>query len=443
MLDDSKLLHEFVEPMTPLSGTRCVRFTGKVTTAPDDTTSCNFHETSDGQVVHPRDGVQRWTAGGRRIYSHVQHMHRWLDVNVGSYLRTQAHWQSEVYPRRFLYAYGMRGSGRLTLLADYCCRNRVNLLVAWISQHSKDMLFSIYEKAASMEPCVLYINNATSIFSTPAHTNELIAAHSKCIDSLATNVWTVLAGSFAPKMLKVYQQGPHPIYTMLIEPYGDVVYVPCVSNISEAAHVAVDFIREITQYEDIVPRDYVHTTWGPVIDHMARAFLFHTMQEMRRFVRNIVAEHNSECAYKGEAIHMPSAKTFSDALQKVVRVENGGQYHFKLFTRNSYQAHAHQLEAWHAFANPGQQETPLLQLDSSQRVDLYPSAGRDYVPASISSPVRDPSPALPMLPQCAPTHRTTKRQRDATTSTHHAPLSTKSLPPPPAPSSVLDFFDDF
>lgn len=424
-----KLLDDLVEQVAP---PRCVTFTGRISDTPDDMTALMFHNTTDAQVVHPRDGVQKWTAGERRIYSHLSSMKQWLDANVKAYMRTSTYWQPEIYPRRILYAYGMRGSGRLTLLTDFCAQNRVNLLVAWISVHTKDMLFSVYEKAATMTPCIVYINNATSIFSTPAYTNELIAAHTKCIDSLATNVWTVLAGSFAPKQLRISQQGPHPIHAMLLEPYGDTVHVPCISDLGEASQIAVEFVRDIAQSSDIIPRDYARTSWGSVVDHLARAFIFHTMQEMRRFVRGVFARHNTRCAINDEPISLPTSSTFNEALQQLVRTETCGQLHYKLFERNSYQAHARQLEAWCAYTNPGEPE-PTLQSTNT------PAPTYEYVPSalmSIASPARETE--LPLLPRCAPDRRVTKRQREIVRSDSNL-FSLKPLTP--LVSDPMSLFD--
>lgn len=432
----AKLLHDFIEPATPTPVSRRVTFTGRVTDVPDDTATFMYRETEDTWVVHPRDGVQRWKAGERRIYSHLRDMQQWLEVNIAAYMNTAQHWQPEVYPRRFLYAHGMRGSGRLTLLADFCCKHRINLLVVRRNENTKDALFAVYEKAAQMEPCVVYINNATSILGSSTFTNELIAAYAKGVYALSMNVWTVLAGSFAPKSLLVHtQQSAHPIFSKLLEPSGDIVHVPCVSDIDETSRMAIDFLREVAQDDTIVPSDYRHTPWSGVVDHMARAFIFHTGQEMRRFIRDIFSRHNSRCASSGESISLPSPGVFDAVLRRLVRVESCGQIHYKLFSRNSYQDHARQLEGWQAYlAIAGTEEPPAL-----FQYTYTPSIDREYEPVSVSSPAR---PAESLLPQCAPTKRTTKRAREATRPPDT--ISEKPLPTlPQRPMDVMSFFDDF
>lgn len=442
-LDGEKLLREFVDPPTPIPGTRRVTFAGRVTDTPDDTLSFMYAEDRDGTVVHPRDGVQRWTAGERRIYSHLHKMQQWLHANVAAYMRTADHWQPEVYPRRLLYAHGMRGSGRLMLLADFCCKHGVNLLVVRRSTHTKDMFFDIYKKAVQMRPCVVYINSATTIFNTPAYTTEFIEAHSRHVDSLALNVWTVLTGSFAPKSLLCGRHSAHPIYTLLLESSGDIVNVPCVATLEDATAMAVEFVRDVARNPDIVPRDYRSTAWVGVIDHMARAFLFYTPQEARRFVRDVFAKHNEGCAVQGVPICEPPAAVFSVRLQQLPRIESGGQVHYKLNSRNSYDDYLRQLETWGSYAELVG-DRPPVQYTYTPSVEQ-----RDYEPVSFSSPTRTettkPVPELPLLPQCAPDRRTTKRQREAPQLRDEPslkPLPVRAAAPAKTKKS-RNFFDDF
>ncbi len=453
-LDGAQLLDKFVDPPTPMPGTRRVTFTGRVTDAPDDTMSYMYAETRDGSVVHPRDGVQRWTAGERRIYAHLHKMQEWLHANVAAYLRTADNWQPEVFPRRLLYAHGMRGSGRLMLLADFCCQHGVNLLVVRRSTHTKDMFFDVYKKAVAMAPCVVYINSATTVFNNPAYTTEFIEAHSRHITSLALNVWTVLTGSFAPKQLLCGRHGAHPIYSLLLETGGDIVNVPCIAALEDATSMAIEFIRDIACNADIVPRDYRSTAWAGVVDHLARAFLFYTPQEARRFVRDVFARHNESCAMQRLPMCEPSAAVFSARLQQLPRVESGGQNHYKMNSRNSYEDYLRHLETWASYAELVG-EKPALQYSYTPSVERQQLRDSDLV--CISSPTRSdapkekplpqlqyvaaqtPLPPLPqceaepetsLLPQCAPTRRTTKRQREAPRPRDE--LSLKPLPTPAA-----------
>lgn len=437
MLDSDKLLHDLVEPETPKPTSRRISFTGRVSDVQDDTISLMYADEQQKQVTHPRDGVQRWQAGERTIYSHLREMQQWLNVNVGAYLRTIDDWQPEVYPHRMLYAHGMRGSGRLMLVADYCCANKINLLVAWRSTHAKDAFFAIYEKAAQMTPCVVYINNATNIFGTPAYTNEFIEAQNKCTKSLAQNVWTVLAGSYQPKGLLISSRhSAHPIYTKLLEPNGDIVNVPCLGTLPDATAIALDFVRDVARNPDIVPRDYRSSEWVTVIDHLARAFLFHTTIEMRRFVRSIFAEHNKRCAAQGAPLHEPTAVVFTAALQRLVRVETGGQIHYKLGVRNAYEDFLQQGEIWRSY-------TELIGSEPSIQCAYTPSILETHgSPSSISSPTR----TIELLPQCAPDRRTTKRQREAAQSRDQTPSTKPLLTPkkePLSPPTARSFFDNF
>ncbi|MFY7869828.1 MAG: hypothetical protein ACOVQN_10020, partial [Exiguobacterium sp.] len=135
--------------------------------------------------------------------------------------------------------------------------------------------------------------------------------------SSAMNIWVVLAGSFSPKKLVLHgQQSSHPIYKM-IERRGGVVHVPCISDVKKSARVAIDFLRELTQNSESIPRDYHRTSWEPVIDHMARAFLFHTMQEIRDYMSRIISNYNIDCARGKGPFCTPPPSVFLSALDQL------------------------------------------------------------------------------------------------------------------------------
>lgn len=369
----------------------------------------SYSDSATDLVTHPRDLSKSWQAGSRRTYSHVSELKRWLDGNIAAFTETHKFWQTEVTPRRLLYAYGTRGNGRLTYIADFCCRHRINLLFVRHSMHPKDMFFNVYEQAKKMEPCIVYINNATRVFSDSAYTNEFLAAYASTLTSSAANVWTVLSGSYPPKMLLVHsKRGAHPIYSIL-EHSGDVVHVPCISDIDEAGRVAVDFLRELTNDADYAASD----TRLPLISHMARAFLFHTMSEIRIFLRNIIARYNAQCALTRTMIKSPPLSIFDTALESLPNSESGGQHYRKLFSRDAYTDYAEQRTAWQSYSNL-----------------IAPVQEYCYEPSSISSPTREYDPTE-VTPRSAPQTRPAKR-------VHAEEYSTKPLPEPKR--SAVSFF---
>lgn len=425
----SKALDEFVIPATPIHSAPVRRLTisGRVTENPDDTVVQMYAEkrSEERMVTHPRDLAKSWKPGTKKYYVQLRTMRNWLDANVRAYLNTSRFWQAEIFPQRLLYAYGLRGNGRLTCLTDFCCEQGINLLFVRHSFHPKDMFFSIFEKAKQMEPCIIYVNSATSIFSNPSYTSEFMAAYSSVIVSSAMNIWVVLAGSFSPKKLVLHgQHSSHPIYKM-IERRGSVVHVPCINDVKKSARVAIDFLRELTQHSESIPRDYRRTPWEPVVDHMARAFLFHTMQEIRDYMSHIISNYNIECARGRGPFCMPPPSVFITALDRLPTTETSGQYHRKLFTRLAYEEHLAQTKVWDAFvlmtgASPCTYTyTPSCDIDHD-KTSLY----------SLGSPSRDYEP-LPIIPLSAPAHRTSKRQREGPR--HQEIQSDKPLSMPPAP----------
>jgi hypothetical protein len=310
-------------------------------------------------------------------------------------------------------------------MADFCCYNRINLLFVRHTAHPKDLFFQVYEQAKKMEPCVVYISNATRLFNDSMYTKEFIAAYTSVITSATMNVWTVLSGSYPPKMLLLHSKhSAHPVYNLL-EQNGDVVHVPCVNDIEEASRVAVEFLRELTEDRDYIPSDYrSHFALLELINHMARAFLFHTMSEIRAFLRDIISKHNIECVLSKSRIRTPPHSIFTAALARLPTAESCGQHYRKLYTRDVYAEHNDQTIAWSAFM---ELTAPPIECNYT------PSIDSDYVPASISSPSREYDPTE-VLPRSAPVHRPAKRERDpARTYQSHKPL--------PAPKrSALSYF---
>lgn len=422
--DIDKLLSDYVTPATPKHAAplRHVTITGRVSDQQNDMSPHMYSDSVSDTVTHPRDLSKSWQAGSRRTFSHVRDMQRWLDSNVGAYTKTHQHWQEEVMPRRILYAYGTRGNGRLTCLADFCCRNRINLLFVRHSTHPKDMFFNVYEQAKKMQPCIVYINNATRVFSDAGHTKEFVAAYSSVLTSSAMNIWTVLSGSYPPKMLLLHSKhSAHPIYT-LIEHSGDIVHVPCISDIDEAARVAVEFLRELTADREYATGD---AAWSTLINHMARAFLFHTMYEIRIFLRDIIAKHNMQCALTRSTIRSPPMSIFDAALQRLPLVDSCNQQYRKLYSRDVYADHNDQLTSWRSYVD----------LTAPVQYEYTPSVEQFYEPASISSPSREYDPAE-VIPRSAP-ERPAKRQREHSR-TYTSELSRKPLPSPKR--SAVSFF---
>ena len=422
----SKTIDDFVIPVTPIHGAPVRRLTisGRVNENPDDMVVQMYAEkrTEDRLATHPRDLAITWTPGSKKYFIQLRAMRNWLDANVRSYLNTSRFWQTEIFPQRILYAYGLRGNGRLTYLTDFCCDQGVNLLFVRHSFHSKDMFFSMFEKAKQMEPCVIYVNSATSIFANPAYTSEFMAAYSSVVTSSAMNIWIVLAGSFSPKKLVLHgQQSSHPIYK-IIERRGTVIHVPCISDVQKSTRVAVDFLRELLQNPESLSRDYHRTSWEPVIDNMARAFLFHTMQEIRDYISHIICRYNIECARGKGPFCTPPPSVFINALEQLPTTESSGQHYRKLFTRLAYEEHVAQTKNWDSFTlmtgpPPTYTYTPSIVSDFSAP-SLY----------SLGSPSRDYDPTT-VVPRDLPIQRTSKRQRDAPC--HHETRSEKPLELPP------------
>lgn len=419
----AKLLNEYTMPVTPKHTLplRHVTITGRVSDQQNEILPHMYSDADTDIVTHPRDLSKSWQAGSRRIFGHVRDMKQWLEANVGAYTKTHQHWQQEVMPRRILYAYGTRGNGRLTYLADFCCLNRINLLFVRHSTHPKDMFFNVYEQAKKMEPCIVYINNATRVFSDANHTKEFLAAYSSMLTSSAMNVWTVLSGSYPPKMLLVHSKhSAHPIYN-LIEHNGDVVHVPCISDIDEAARVAVEFLRELTN--DTHYASTSDSSWAALISHMARAFIFHTMYEIRVFLRDIIAKHNVQCALGKMTIHSPQASVFSAALDKLPSSETGGQHYRKLFSRDVYADHNDQMTEWRSYTNL----TTPVQYDYTPSMDNY----------SISSPSRDYDPSEVRPSSAAYSYEPAEMRQPKRARSYESELSRKPLP---TKRSAVSFF---
>lgn len=427
------MIDEFLKTSTPSVTHRRVTISGRLSDPTGDIVTQKYAEqTMD--ATHPRNSANTWKAGTRQMFNHTKSMRTWLDKHIRMYMATRLHWQGEIFPQRALYCYGTRGNGRAMCVTNFCATNKINLLFVKHNTHTKDVFFSVFEKAKSMQPCIVYFNNATTIFSNPEYTKELMSAYSNIIDSSALDVWSVFAGSFPPDRLLAHSRhSAHRAYK-LFEQQGDIVHVPCISTLREAEQVTIEFLHELSQNADFPPSRGMTSAWHSIIDKLSSAFLFNTMYEIRNFLHNVFRDHNINTAgsLSADRCWEPHETSFISDLAKFPVVQSSSQSYRRLCrTRDSYAEHTAQNKTWSEYAAiinvsveectsppPAYSYVPsMLNSSNNSTYDLasISSPTREYVPVHSAPPVREyvPEPRLPLLPHSVPPtdRRKNKRQR--------------------------------
>lgn len=423
------MIDDFLKTSTPSVTHKRITISGRLSDPTGDIVIQRYSDhTTD--ITHPRNTANTWKVGSRRLFNHTKTMRTWLDKHIRLYMTTRLEWQSEVFPQRTLYCYGTRGNGRAMCVTNFCAENKINLLFVKHNTHTKDVFFSVFEKAKAIQPCIVYFNNATTIFSNAEYTKELMSAYSNIIDSAALDIWLVFAGSYPPDRLIAHNRHTAHRAYKLFEQQGEIVHVPCISTLKDAEYVAIEFLRELSQNSNYPPTRGMSLAWQSVLEKLAGAFIFNTMYEIRSFLHNVFRDHNINTAAtaRGDRCWEPHETSFVSDLVKFPVIESNGQNYRRLCrTRDSYADHKTQNQSWSEYAAvmnididstppaPEYSYVPSMLNNSSNstyEINSISSPSRDYVPVP---PVREyiPETRLPLLPHSVPPvdRRKTKRQR--------------------------------
>lgn len=260
----------------------------------------------------------------------------WMDNNISSYVSHPNEWSERMYPSRICYIYGMEGNGKITCVANFCQKKRINLL--FVKPYFIDS-FAFLEYttlAKEKQPCIIYFDNATSLISDTQTTCSFIAAIKGDLDPKLHNVWVMLSSDLAPFRTT-------PLFADFVRDNGSVLYVPLIDRFD----IRLDFVI-ICFYALCGPTFKVETLddieWRHVFENIANSAEGCTMREMYQFMHKVFASIRTSV---GGPPVSPTPLDFTTAIKNLpCRIESTRQEQMSLVIRDVGADRRRMEDAW-------------------------------------------------------------------------------------------------
>ena len=237
----------------------------------------------------------------------LQPLQNWLRNFVINYTLHQSRWSSRVAPERLLYACGLEGSGRLTTTTLACKEARVNLLLVRRGYQEPSYVIEVYERALTLQPCLIYWDDADYICTDSRYANDLHAFIDARLNERLSNVWTVISGVTNPRFF------PATMKAMLAK-YGRALRVPTVDDVQRREMVICGQLRAISRLPEYPE---MTSDWQSVIQMIVSYSYMCSLREIEMFLRTVFCFH-----YVQHCGGFPDAKTMRDALDLVPMISD-------------------------------------------------------------------------------------------------------------------------
>ena len=213
---------------------------------------------------------------------------RWLDSNIGDYLRYKNQWEMDVYPQKVLYVHGAQGLGKLSYAIDTCKESKMNMLFVRHVYYEANMFYDIFKKAKQMQPCMVFFENYDWVLAKQEIMFELHAAYQMLIEPRIDGVWTLISTSVALASMC-------PEAFLFLKKYGAVTHISVCNYSQRRLYVIKCMLRNITGIESYPYSDCSggasEGEWSRLLDTMNRYCEYCTFREIWDFIVTIFREY--------------------------------------------------------------------------------------------------------------------------------------------------------
>jgi hypothetical protein len=304
-------------------------------------------KTTKGEITHPRDPHNKWKPANHLDLSVQRSFTKWLKCNISNFLKNRSVWSPFVGPHRFLYSFGPRGSGRSTVVTNFCATQHVNLYYIVNSFFEDKQIIRIVEYAKTRQPCVVYFDGAHHIMRDPHALEHLNAAMRRYLDPISDNVWIVMSSYVQPTVS--FDAGKNITKYMLR--HGSVVYTPALANNVEIRELVDLFLYRITTIFGFANSN---SEWATVIRSLISKSKYHTAQEILEFIRMVFRTHWLKLSKLDDPSTMgkyPSTAVFTKHLESLPREHGTPRLTSLRNPESEYEAYTQEWTRFCAFYN--------------------------------------------------------------------------------------------